>query len=102
MKAFIKRLTRVMECHGWDVIDTDHSVPVEAVGSQEILVCDVDCPPGDEGLILGGPCRQGTEPSGHQPFAAVSVGEQPRQEAVTRVVRDADASVMAGEGVGHA
>jgi hypothetical protein len=95
-------LTYVVECHGRDVMDQDHPVPVEAVGSQEILVCDVDCQPGDEGLILGGPCRQGTEPSGHKPFAAVLAGEQPRPEAVTRVVRDADASVMAGEGVGHA
>jgi hypothetical protein len=98
----IERLTHVVECHGWDVIDTDHPVPVEAVGRQETLVCEVDCEPGHEGLILGGPCRQGTEPYGHMPFAAVLEGEQPRQDAVTRVGLAADESAMAGEGVGHA
>jgi hypothetical protein len=94
-------LTYVVECHGWEVIDQDHPVPVEAVGSQEILVCDVDYQPGDEGLILGGPCRQGTEPSGHKPFAAVLAGEQPHQEAGTRVVLAADESAMVGEEVPH-
>jgi hypothetical protein len=98
----IDRLTRVVECNGWEVIDKDHPVPVEVVGSQETLVFEVDCQPGDEGLILGGPCRQGTEPSGHKPFAAVLEGEQPHQEAVTRVGLAADESAMASMGGGHA
>ena len=101
MDPRIDRLTRVFECHGREVIDTDHPVPVGAVGGQETLVCDVDCQPGDEGLILGGPCRQGTEPDGHQPFAAVLAGEQPRQDAVTRVGLAAHGAAMAGEGVPH-
>ena len=96
MKALSDRLTRVVECNGREVIDQDHPVPVEAVGRQETLVCEVDCEPCDEGLILGAPCRQGTEPSGHKPFAAVLAGEQPRQDAVTRVVLAADDSAMAG------
>jgi hypothetical protein len=94
-------LTRVVECNGWEVIDKDHPMPVEAVGSQEILVCEVDCQPGDEGLIIGGPCRQGTEPYGHKPFAAVLEGEKPHQEAGTRVVLAADESAMVGAGVPH-
>src|SRR5882672_10637825 len=101
MDPLIDRLTRVVECNCREVIDNDHAVPVEAVGSQENLVCEVDCEPGDEGLIIGAPCRSWTDPHGHQRVDAVWTCEQPRQEAVTRVVLAADGSAMAGEGVPH-
>jgi hypothetical protein len=101
MDPRIDRLTRVVECNGRDVIDKDHPVPVEAVGSQETLVFEVDCEPGDEGLIIGAPCRPWTEPHGHTSVAAIWEFEKPRQEPVTRVGLAADESAMAGEGVGH-
>jgi hypothetical protein len=76
-------------------------VTVEAVGSREHRGFEGSCGPGDEGLILGAPCRRGTDPHGHTRFAIVLACEKPLPDAVTRVVRDADASAMAGEGVGH-
>jgi hypothetical protein len=96
-----ERLTRVMECHCREVIDHDHPLSVEVVGSPEHLVFEVAGEPGDESLILGGPCRQGTAPHDHTRCAAVWKVETPRQEAVTRVVLAADGSALAGEGVPH-
>jgi hypothetical protein len=78
-----------------------HPVTVVAVDGQEHQGFRVSCAPGDEGLILGAPYRHGTDPHGHQPFAAVLAGEKPLLESVTTVVRAADESAMAGEGVGH-
>jgi len=102
MDPRIERLTRVVECNGRTVIEKDHPVPVEAVGGQGHLIFEVDCQPGDEGLSIGAPGRQGTEPYGHKLFAAVLEGEQPHQEAVTRVGLAADGSAMASTGGGHA
>ena len=96
-----ERLTRVVECNGREVIDTDHPVPVEAAGSQEHLVFEVAGEPGDESLSIGAPGRPWTDPDGHTSVATGLEGEKPRQEAVTRVVLAADGSAMAGEGVPH-
>jgi hypothetical protein len=96
MDPLIERRTRVVECNGRTVIDKDRPAPVEAVG-----VFEVDGQPGDEGLSLGAPGRQGTEPYGHTPVPAVLEGEKPLQKPVTPVVLAADGSAMAGEGVGH-
>jgi hypothetical protein len=101
MEPRINCLTHVVECTCRAIIDSGHPLSVEAAGGQEHLVFEVDGEPSDEGLILGGPCRQGTEPYGHKPFAAVLEGEQPRQAAVTRVVLAACESAMAGAGVPH-
>jgi hypothetical protein len=57
--------------------------------------------PGHEGLLLGRPCSQGTDPHGHQRPTAVLEGEKPFA-AVMRVVRDSDESAMASTGGGHA
>jgi len=101
MDPRIDRLTRVVECNGREVIDKDHAVPVEAVGSQETLVFEVDGEPGDEGLILGTPGRPWPDPHGHTCVATVLEFEKPFQEPVTPVVLAADGSAMAGEGVPH-
>jgi hypothetical protein len=85
-----------------EVLDVEHPVPVEAVGGQKPLVFAGSCEPGDEGLTIGAPGRQGTDPHGHQRLAPVSAGEKPLPAAVTRVVREGDKAVMVGEGVGHA
>jgi hypothetical protein len=101
MDPLIERLTRVVECNCREVIDNDHPVTVEAVGSQKTLVFEVDCQSGDEGLSIGAPGRPWTDPHGHTCVAAVLEFEKPRQEPVTRVVLAADESTMAGEGVPH-
>jgi hypothetical protein len=101
MDPRINCLTHVVECPCRAIIDRGPPLSVEAAGGQEPLVFEVDGEPGDKGLILGGPCRQGTEPDGHQPFAVVLAGEQPRQDAVTRVGLAAHGSAMAGGGVPH-
>jgi hypothetical protein len=98
----IERLRKPMEDNGREAIDGAHPLSVEAVGSQEPLIFEVCCEPGDESLILGAPCQQWIAPHGYQRVAAVLTGEKPLPEAVTRVVRDADASAITGEGVGHA
>jgi hypothetical protein len=87
--------------HCRPVLADDDPVPAQAVGGQETLVFDVSSQPGDEGLLLGAPGQPWTDPHGHQPFAAVLAGEKPLPESVTTVVRAADESAMAGEGVGH-
>jgi hypothetical protein len=84
-----------------EVLDDEHPVSVEAVGGQEPLVFEGSSQPGDEGLLLGTPGRQGTDPHGHTCFAAVLAGEKPLPAAVTRVVRAGDEAVLVGEGVGH-
>jgi hypothetical protein len=84
------------------VIDDEHPGTVEAVGGQENRVFEVACEPGDEGLILGAPGREGADPHGHQSLAAVLEVENPLHEAAMKVVRGADASAMAGNGVPHA
>jgi hypothetical protein len=94
-------LTPVVECTCRAIIDRGHPLSVEAAGGQEHLVFEVDGEPSDEGLILRGPCRQGTAPHGHTHLAAVWTCETPRQEAVTRVGLAADGSAMAGVGVPH-
>jgi hypothetical protein len=101
MMKLTKRLqTRVEDTCGV-VIDVEHPVSVEAVGGQKPLVFEGSCQPGDEGLMLGAPGRQGTDPHGHQRLAAVLAGEKPLPAAGTRVVRAADEAVMVGEGVPH-
>jgi hypothetical protein len=84
------------------VLDDEHPVPADAVGSQEHRGFEGSCEPGDEGLSLGEPGRQGTDLHGHQRLTAVLAGEQPLPAAGTIVLRAADASAMTGEGVGHA
>jgi hypothetical protein len=102
MDPRIERLTHVVECNGRAIIDNGHPLSVEAAGGQEHLVCEVDCQPGDEGLLLGAPGRPWTDPHGHTRVAAVLEGEKPLPEAGTIVVPEADEAVMAGEGGGHA
>jgi hypothetical protein len=102
MDPRINCLTHVVECTCRAIIDSDHPLSVEAAGGQEHLVCEVDCQPGDEGLSIGAPGRPWTDPHGHTRVAAVLAGEQPLPAAGTIVLRAADASAMAGEGVGHA
>jgi hypothetical protein len=72
-------------------LDNEDPVPVDAVGGQRNLSFEGSGEPGDAGLSLGTPGRQGTDPHGHQRFAAV-----------TRVVRDTDASAIASTGGEHA
>jgi hypothetical protein len=97
----IARLHQPVEDHGQAVIADGHPLTVDAIGGAEHLLFEVSCEPGNEGLIIGAPWRQGTDPHGHQRFAAVLAGVNPLQAAVTRVVHDAYESAMAGEGVGH-
>jgi hypothetical protein len=97
----IERIRTHAEGNGRAVIDGAKPQSVDAVGGQKPLVFDVACEPGDEGLILGTPCRQGADSHGHQRVAAVLAAEKPLPAAVTRVVLEVDASAMAGEGVGH-
>jgi hypothetical protein len=82
------------------VLDEDHLGTVETVGGQKPLVFEGSSQPGDEGLTVGAPGWQGTDPHGHTRFAAASAGEKPFA-AVMSVVHEADASARAGEGVGH-
>jgi len=93
------RLHRVMDDHGRPVLDDAHPTTAEAVGGQEPRGFESSHAPGDEGLLLVAPCRPWTDPHGHQPFTAALAGEKPLLESVTTVVRVADASAMAGEGV---
>jgi hypothetical protein len=97
----LERLTRVVECHCREVINEAHPLPVEAVGGQEHLVCEGDCQPDHEGLIIGAPYRQGSDSHGHARMAAVLDCEKPLQVAITRVVLTADEGAMVGEGVPH-
>jgi hypothetical protein len=85
-----------------EVLDDEHPVSVEAVGGQENRAFEGSSQPGDEGLSIGGPGRQGTDLRGHQRLAAVLAGEKPLPAAVTTVVREADESAITGEEVGHA
>jgi hypothetical protein len=78
--------------HGRPGLADDYPVPAQAVGGQETLVFDVSSQPGDAGLLLGAPGRQGADPHGHTRVAAVSEGEKRLPDAGTRVVREADAS----------
>jgi hypothetical protein len=100
MKA-IERSRKLIEYTCGEVIDDDHPLSVEAVGGSENLVFEVHGSPGDVGLIIGAPCGPWPDPQGHHRVAAALTGEQPLEEAVTRVVLAADTSAMAGEGVGH-
>jgi hypothetical protein len=95
------RLHQPVEDHGQAVIADGHPSTVEALHGAEKRLLAVSSHPGNEGLLLGTPGRQGTDPHGHQRLAAVLAGEKPCPEAVTRVVCEVDASAMAGEGVGH-
>jgi hypothetical protein len=85
-----------------EILDEDHLVTVEAVGGQEPLVFEGSCKPGDKGLISGAPCRQRTDPHGHQRLADVLEGEKPFPEGWTIMVHEADESAMASTGGGHA
>jgi len=82
----IERLRQLVHDNCAAVIDDGHDLAVQAVGGEEHMVFEVSCEPRDEGLILGTPCRHGTDPHGHTRFAAVLVSEKPLQEAVTRLV----------------
>ena len=96
---FTNRLQTLVEDTCRAVIDDDHPGTVEAVNGQARRGFEGSRQAGDEGLILGAPCRQGADPHGHRCVAAVLAAEKPLPAAGTRVVCDADASVMAGEGV---
>jgi len=96
------RLHTPVEDHGRAVIDDGHPFTVDASHGAEKRVRAVSCEPGDEGLLLGAPGRQGADPDGHRRVAAVLAGEKRLPAAITRAVRAADASAVAGEGVGHA
>jgi hypothetical protein len=98
----LERLRTRAEGNGRAVIGGAKPPSVDAVGGQKPLVFEGSCEPGDEGLILGAPGRQGTDPHGHRRLAAVLAGQKPLPAAGTRGVRDADASATAGEGAGHA
>jgi hypothetical protein len=98
----IARLHTPVEDHGQAVIADGHPFTVDAIHGAEKRLLAASSHPGDEGLILGAPCRQRTDPHGHQRLADVLAGEKPCPEAVTRVVCEVDASAMAGEGMGHA
>jgi hypothetical protein len=98
---FTARLQKHIDHSCREVIDDEHPGTVEAVGGRANRGFDVSCEPGDEGLLLGAPGRQGTDPHGHTRVAAISEGEKRLPDAGTRVVREANASAMAGEGVPH-
>jgi hypothetical protein len=98
---FTARLHNHVEHSGRAVTDDDYPVLIEVVGGQEHLGFEGSCQPGDEGLILGALGRQGADPYGHQRVAAVLAGEKRLPAAITRAVRAADASTVAGEGVPH-
>jgi hypothetical protein len=83
-------------------LDDEHPVPADAVGGQENRGFEGSGKLGDEGLSIGGICRQGTAPHGHTRSVAVLACEKPLPAAGTTVVRAADESAMTGEGVGHA
>jgi hypothetical protein len=95
------RLQKFVEDNCWAVIDDEHPVPAEAVAGQGSRGFEGSGEPRDEGMSLGAPGRQGTDPHRTKRFAAVLEGEKPPKDAATRVVRDADASAIAGEGVPH-
>jgi hypothetical protein len=96
------RLHQPVEDNRQAVIDDGHPFTVDAIRGPEHLLFEVASESSGEGLSLGAPCRQGTDPHSHQRFAAVLAGEKPLPAAGTIVVRAADESAMAGEGVGHA
>jgi hypothetical protein len=98
----IARLHTPVEDHGQAVIADGHPFTVEAIHGAEKRLLAVSSHPGDEGLILGTLCRQGTDLHGHTRFAAALAGEKPLPAAGTRVVRDADESAMASTGGEHA
>jgi hypothetical protein len=98
MEPTARRHTRG-EDHRQAVIADGHPLTVDAIGGAEHRLCEGSCQPGDEGLLLGAPGRQGTDPHGHQRLAAALAGEKPLPATGTIVVRDADASAMAGEEV---
>jgi hypothetical protein len=97
----IERLRKPMEGNRREAIDGAHPLPVEAVGGQEHRGFEDSCERGDEGLTIRAPGRQGADPHGHQCLAAVLEVEKSLHEAAVRVMREADASAMAGEGVPH-
>jgi hypothetical protein len=98
---FTARLHKHVDHRCRAVIDADYPMLIEVVGGQVHPGFEGSCEPGDEGLILRAPDRQGTDPHGHQWFAAVLEVEKPLHEAAMRVVREADESAMAGEGGPH-
>jgi hypothetical protein len=98
----IERLRTRAEGNGRAVISGAKPPSVEAVGGQANRGFEGSSQPGDEGLLLWAPCRQGGDPDGHQCLAAVLEVETPLHEAAMRVMREANASARAGEGVPHA
>jgi hypothetical protein len=95
------RLPKLAEDNCRAVIDGGHDLTVEAIHGPERRGLAVSSQPRDEGLLLGAPGRQGADPHGHQRLAAVLEIEKPFPAAVTRGMRRADESAMAGEGVPH-
>jgi hypothetical protein len=95
------RLHTPVEDHGQAVIGDGHPFTVDAMHGAETRVLAVSSQPGDDGLVLGAPCRQGGDPHGYTRAAAVLAAKKPLPAAVTRVVREADEAVMVGEGVWH-
>ena len=100
MEPTARRHTRG-EDHRQAVINDGHPLTVDAIGGAEHRLCEGSCQPGDEGLLLGAPGREGTDPHGTMRVAAVSEGEKRLLDAGTRVVREADESAMAGKGAPH-
>jgi hypothetical protein len=101
MDVLIDRRQHLVETTCLAMIDDGHQRDVSTVVAKEHVVIEVYRQAGDEGLIISAPCRPWTDPHGHQRFAAVMAWEQPRQEAVTKIVLEADGSAMAREEVGH-
>jgi hypothetical protein len=97
----IERFRKRVEDNCREVIDGAHPRSVEAVGGLKDLGFEICCEPRDKGLIIGAPGRQGTDPHSHTRSAAVWAGEKPLPAAGTIVVRAAEESAMAGEGVAH-
>jgi hypothetical protein len=98
---FTARLHKHVEHSCRAVIDDDYPVLIEVVGGQEHPGFEGSCQPSDEGLLLGAPGRQGADPHGRQRLGAVLEVEKPFPKAVTRGMRQANASAIAGKAAPH-
>ena len=98
----LARLHQPAENNCQAVIADRHPLTVEAIHGAEKRLPVVSSQPGHEGLLLGTPCSQETDPHSHQRLTAVLEGEKLFPEAGTIVVHEAHESAIAGEGGGHA
>jgi hypothetical protein len=97
----IAKLHQPVEDNRQAVIAYGHPFTVDVIRGPEHLLFEVASESCGEGLSLGAPCRQGTGSHGHTCFAAVLAGEKSLLAAGTIVMRVADESAMAGEGMPH-